>query len=667
MALLRLQVWISENHIPHVAHVEVHIHFFERRGPETAGIIGAEGHPWKLIYDGESLCECLLSRSREIIVTDAAHNVQLVGDVPVKLCIAVDIVLFVFGIVNENTTYSWAYITTEKMGGYEHPGPGDVIFFKVSGGNGVKDFGTDRADALAKSVKDDAFFKAGHKIVISSQNEIASYSELERLKRSELERVLSDPEVKRTFDAIDKKLSANQQLKAFKDAISEQRDLLLELRDYDEFKRKVWYSFIAGAMSEYIDAIQTFRSRKNEIEQIFRAAESEEPKWANIINIFNTRFHAPFVVKITNQRDLVLKKNAPSLKFFYKKIDGTIVEEDRGVLMQILSKGEQRAFTILQIIFQVEERKSTQDHVLVFDDISDSFDYKNKYAIIEYLADYIASGNFKVITLTHNFDFYRTIVERLGLRSSQTSLMALKNGNVISLKAADDIKDVFGRWFNHISRRNLIAMIPFVRNIVQYLKGADSEEYKFLTCCLHCKNQIPTGHSFMPTGNMQGRDIVLGYCSIFACRSHFASELNSFLSSRDGSGRYLDWLISEMNDIKDESQRPNFNEISLCNKVVLAIGIRLLAEKFILNKLQAQHFQYVEADENQTRDLINTYKRECADDPNFTTDSQILARVCLMTPEQIHLNSFMFEPLVDMSVQELLSLYDAVSSWRVAL
>lgn len=47
----------------------------------------------------------------------------------------------VFGIVNENTTYSCAYITTEKMGGYEHPGPGDVIFFRVSG-RALKEYGT---------------------------------------------------------------------------------------------------------------------------------------------------------------------------------------------------------------------------------------------------------------------------------------------------------------------------------------------------------------------------------------------------------------------------------------------------------------------------------------------------------------------------------------------
>ena len=181
------------------------------------------------------------------------------------------------------------------------------------------------------------------------------------------------------------------------------------------------------------------------------------------------------------------------------------------------------------------------------------------------------------------------------------------------------------------------------------------------------ENQIPAGYSLTPTANMQGMDIILLYKSIFADRSQFVSALNSFQSSREGAGRYLDWLISEIDDIKGASQCLNFNEISLCNKVVLAIGIRMLAEKFILNKLQAQGFQYVERDGCQTRDLVNIYNRECANDPNFTADSQVLARVCLMTPEQIHLNSFMFEPLVDMSVRELLGLYDAVSSWGVVL
>lgn len=540
-------------------------------------------------------------------------------------------------------------------------------FFKVSSGEGAKDFGTDRADALAKSVKDNAFFNAGHKIVVSSHEEIASYSALEDLKKSELTRVLSDPDVKRTFDVIDKKLSANQQLKAFRDAISEQRELLLELLNYDEFKRKVWFSFIAGAMSEYMDAIQTFRARKNDLEQIFREAESERPKWENIISIFNTRFHAPFEVKIANQRDLVLKQNAPALKFFYVKADSSKVEEDKGTLMQILSKGEQRAFAILQIVFQVEERKDARDNLLIFDDISDSFDYKNKYAIIEYLADYIESGAFRVVILTHNFDFYRTIVSRLKLRTPASSLMALRHLGEIKLKPASDINDVFGRMLNAPTSRSLLAMIPFTRNIVEYLEGNGSDNYLFLTFCLHYKQTIPPGSNCVSTRQVLVTDIIGHYLGIFPQRHQFAVAANGISATGIGSQRYVDWLKNELTDIRREASGANFDEINLTNKVVLAIGIRLLTEKFILDKLQSIGVQYVEPNRDQTKDLIENYKRNLGGDSDYGENLKIMARVGMMTPEQIHLNSFMYEPLVDMSVRELLDLYDKVSVWNVNL
>ena len=49
------------------------------------------------------------------------------------------------------------------------------------------------------------------------------------------------------------------------------------------------------------------------------------------------------------------------------------------------------------------------------DDIADSFDYKNKYAIIEYLKDISQENIFKQIILTHNFDFHRTVSSRLDM------------------------------------------------------------------------------------------------------------------------------------------------------------------------------------------------------------------------------------------------------------
>ena len=132
-----------------------------------------------------------------------------------------------------------------------------------------------------------------------------------------------------------------------------------------------------------------------------------------------------------------------------------------------------------------------------------------------------------------------------------------------------------------------------------------------------------------------------------------------------GQQKYLDWLKLELNDIMCEATGTNFDEINLTNKVVLAIGIRLLTEKYILGKLQSIGRVYPEPNKDQTKDLIETYMRTFSSDSDFGNYWPVMERVGMMTPEQIHLNSFMFEPLVDMSVRELLSLYDTVSSWGV--
>ncbi len=55
---------------------------------------------------------------------------------------------------------------------------------------------------------------------------------------------------------------------------------------------------------------------------------------------------------------------------------------------------------------------------------------------------------------------------------------------------------------------------------------------------------------------------------------------------------------------------------------------------------------------NQTSELFNKYKELFGDDG----PSKTLRRVLLMTPESIHLNSFMYEPILDMSDGHLRSL-----------
>ena len=78
--------------------------------------------------------------------------------------------------------------------------------------------------------------------------------------------------------------------------------------------------------------------------------------------------------------------------------------------------GERKALYVLHVIFGIETRiKNKEETLVVVDDIADSFDYQNKYAIIQYLKDICDQGDglFKMLVMTHNFDFFRTIESRL--------------------------------------------------------------------------------------------------------------------------------------------------------------------------------------------------------------------------------------------------------------
>lgn len=62
---------------------------------------------------------------------------------------------------------------------------------------------------------------------------------------------------------------------------------------------------------------------------------------------------------------------------------------------------------------------------------------------------------------------------------------------------------------------------------------------------------------------------------------------------------------------------------------------------------------------NQTSGLHDLYRKLFPDDHATNT---VLRQVLLMTPESIHLNSFMYEPIVDMSDEHLRKLYAKVAA-----
>ena len=127
--------------------------------------------------------------------------------------------------------------------------------------------------------------------------------------------------------------------------------------------------------------------------------------------------------------------------------------------------------------------------------------------------------------------------------------------------------------------------------------------------------------------------------------------------SRDS---FYDLIMNTADAITNEK---DVNSVEIQNKIVLSIAIRLLAEQYMHDVMihAGKCEQDFETDKNQTGFWTKKYKEFCPNDINKST----IEEVNIMTPELIHLNSFMYEPLIDMSIYHLLSLYDKCKKMNV--
>jgi len=96
--------------------------------------------------------------------------------------------------------------------------------------------------------------------------------------------------------------------------------------------------------------------------------------------------------------------------------------------------------------------------------------------------------------------------------------------------------------------------------------------------------------------------------------------------------------------------------INFENKIVLSIAIRIAAEQFMVKKINDATFVDGIAS-NQTPKLLARFKALFSGGADAINT---ILRVVLMTPENIHLNSFMYEPILDMSDEHLRKLYAEV-------
>lgn len=500
-------------------------------------------------------------------------------------------------------------------------------------------FNPAKAETSFSTLDKQGFFAGGHRVHLRDEQASIDKSELEQKLQAIHANIDGDEMLKKIRDSLAK----NAQTQALTDLIenltpSQAENLFEKLKPANQaqFRKDLWTYYIQ-TNKDAEDYLESYSESKVEIDRIEAESAQAAPLWTEAISLFNDRFvDMPFTLSVANHSQAALGKESAKLEFTFKDGPDTVVWSRSEVIT--LSQGEMRALYLLNFIFEVEARKlANQETLYIIDDVADSFDYKNKHAIIQYLKDLNKIEKFHQIILTHNFDFFRSLAN--SFVSYDRCVMANKCATAITIEKAEGIKNYFiGKWKNNIANndRILCATIPFTRNLIEYTKGEADSDYLKLTTLLHWKHD---------TDNITVGDYLTIYNRLFG---------TSHSTNRTQLMRTL--IFDEANLICTQSTHTGLN---LEDKVVLSMAIRLQAEIFLTNELRAlkNDANYWCQTKKQYGNLIKEYVvLAVPTSPSFRT----LDKISITVSSNIHLNSFMYEPILDLTIEHLISLYNEV-------
>ncbi|AHH45050.1 AAA family ATPase [Mesomycoplasma bovoculi] len=423
-------------------------------------------------------------------------------------------------------------------------------------------------------------------------------------------------------------------------------------------KEQLWISYIKDNEENFNKLKESFKSIEEEIEN----HKNETTEWEKALEIFEKRFSPPYKMNIANKFASIIGEGLPAVLFEFKNHNNETQKKEYNQEelneLGILSQGERRALYLLNIIFDIEKLKienktNPKDLLIIIDDIADSFDYKNKYAIIEYLNEIAEIPGFKLIILTHNFDFYRAINLRLAI-SKSNMLYAIKQNNKIKLEKFQlniDDKIFFLDWIKELNNRKFIALIPYVRNIIQFTnKIENNDDYKTLTKVLHISD----------TNLVSNKKVK--YNEIFDIFSKYIKFPDDIIEKWENNSELLE-IYNEANDVLDQYKNDKLElklELELELKVVLSIAIRLKSEEYMIKKLKLNGVDDKEINQNkQTGQLFNLCLKNKLIPQN---DQLILKKALIIMPENVHINSFMYEPLIDTELEDLIKSYNDIKN-----
>jgi hypothetical protein len=513
-------------------------------------------------------------------------------------------------------------------------------------------FNPKSAETAVSALRNSGYFEAEHRVHFAG-DESSLTAEQVNDRLSEVQSAIdSDGRLKELQRKLGEKTSSRKLNSVLEGMNPSELDIFLEEvspGNLPSFRRKLWCHYLSEDEG-LVEMLDYYRKHRDELRAIEARAANEVSTWRLVVGLFNRRFvDLPFTLRVTNPSEAALGKSAKVVFDFKDEVDDssqTLSHEALGK-SSTLSQGEMRALHLLNFIFDMKDREQRcVDSLVIIDDPADSFDYKNKHAILQYLKDLSEIERFRLIILTHNFDFYRSLSERVVDR--KRCFMANQHLSAITLEKADGIQNIFiNKWKMNIHQNKnadiLYASVPFVRNLIEYISGDQADAYKDLCKLLHWQE----GTSGFTVGS---------YFEIY--NRLFVLEL-----SPPGADRKMVEVLFERADLISGSD--STIGLDLEQKVLLSIAIRIKAERFITDELRR-----IKGDPTywSTQKVFGKMLPEYLALKDHSQEARpVLERVGITVSSNIHLNSFMFEPILDLTIDHLRCLYQDVSKLSVDL
>lgn len=461
-------------------------------------------------------------------------------------------------------------------------------------------------------------------------NEVFDQDATQKLLEKKTNEIYGSLEARNQFEIV-KKLFKNA--KKISEELSDNPKLIGYLTNYDSLVNKLFVTLFDPILQTLINEKANILNERNNLNKIRKKYQfSSDNKLFDIWEKFAARFKfKKFDLGIENAFTAYTGISMPRFVKYIPETK-TIIDDPQELRF---STGEVKIFNMINVILEIERNILLgENFTVILDDAVDSFDYKNKYGIIDYLIDIKDNPNIQLIIFTHNFDFYRSSILALGKSSVSQYFVyrdiATEEITFFNSKNKGYYLEIsnFNNWKNTPSLSQYFAMLPFARNILQLESNSHAPNVVKIDSYLHFDSNDENKNFALVDSILQTQ-----------MKINFPRGVST-----------TDIFLKVLSDEAMRILNNGVNETDLDVKITLGLYIRIFLERYLCKVIfdKTNSFPLSTNIYSKTRDYISQASQYLRpDDINKAIEANVIV------PSYVHANSFMYEPLIDVGISEL--------------